>query len=109
MKGLRALLDHPVGDDLLARSLTQVLAGRTASRSAYLRTRGDRLKVGDVVQVWWSRVGQTITHIEPYTGPHASLPHWADARLCQVGQGDETASLIVFARELYERRRRKPA
>lgn len=34
---------------------------------------GSDLKVGDVIEVWWTPKRDTITALEPYTGPLAYL------------------------------------
>ena len=34
-----------------------------------MNVRGNALKVGDVVEVWWNQNGDIITKLEEYTGP----------------------------------------
>lgn len=57
---------------------------------------GAQLRVGDTIAVWWAPGRDTITKLEPYTGPLAHL--WPDGAriatfaICQggmtVGNGD---------------------
>lgn len=101
-RGIDALLDAG-GDDLLAMSLTAILAAQDAApRSSRRLASGEALKVGDVIRVGARYAPGRIVELKPYEGNHRGHPEWANARYAVLDRNNHAlARIVVFPACLY--------